>query len=179
MRGLFFLDRVARTDDARPDPMTWRMLDDSTELRRLIEPLVEDLGYELLLVEMAGAGHKTLRLYIDAPGGVMLDDCESVSRAVSAMLDVDDPITGQYDLEVSSPGLERPLVREDHFRRHIGERVRVRLARQVLGRKRFTGILTEVIDNGIVVDVDGEAYALPFDDMESARLAPEYRGIQV
>src|SRR5690606_14779876 len=103
-------------------------------MRVLLEPVVEDLGYELVLVELVGSGQRTLRLYIDAPGGVNLDDCESVSRQVSAVLDVDDPIAGAYTLEVSSPGIERPLVREDHFRSHVGERVRIRLMKNLLGR---------------------------------------------
>ncbi|KAA3621489.1 MAG: ribosome maturation factor RimP [Proteobacteria bacterium] len=154
------------------------MVDDSPELRKLLEPVVEDLGYELLLVELVGSGQRTLRLYVDAPGGVNLDDCEMVSRNVSAVLDVDDPIAGAYNLEVSSPGIERPLVRESHFRDHVGERVKIRLIKNVLGRKRFTGMLTEVIDGAVVVEVDGEPYELAYDDIESARLAPEFQGPQ-
>lgn len=154
------------------------MVDDSPQLRRLLEPVVSDLGYELLLIELIGSGQRILRLYIDAPGGVNLDDCELVSRNVSAVLDVDDPIAGTYNLEVSSPGIERPLVREDHFRNHVGERVKVRLVKNVLGRKRFTGVLAQVVDGGVVVEVDGEPYELAYDDIESARLAPEFRGLQ-
>ncbi len=152
-------------------------MDHSPQLRQLLGPLVEDLGYELLLIELVGATPRTLRLFIDAPGGVNLDDCELVSRNVSAALDVDDPIAGAYNLEVSSPGIERPLVREEHFRNHVGERVRIRLAKSVLGRKRFTGVLTQVVDDGVIVDVDGEPYELAYDDIESARLAPEYPGL--
>jgi ribosome maturation factor RimP len=181
MRGLFFVFLRAgmRVDTCR-DPffLACRMVDDSPQLRKLLEPVVEDLGYELVLVELVGTGQRTLRLYIDAPGGVNLDDCEQVSRNVSAMLDVDDPIAGTYSLEVSSPGLERPLVREAHFRNHVGERVKIRLAREVLGRKRFTGTLAEVIDGGVVVEVDGEPYELSYDDIESARLAPEFQGLR-
>jgi ribosome maturation factor RimP len=150
------------------------MLGDSSELRKLLEPLVEDLGYELVLVELVGGNGRTLRLFIDAPGGVMLEDCESTSRQVSAHLDVDDPISGQYNLEVSSPGLERPLVKDEHFIRFVGERVKIRLYRANLGRKRITGILSEADSNGVVVDVDGEAYELVYTDIESARLAPEF-----
>jgi ribosome maturation factor RimP len=153
-----------------------RQLEDSPQLRKLLEPGVEDLGYELLLVELVGSGQRTLRLFIDAPGGVNLDDCETVSRHVSAVLDVEDPIAGAYNLEVSSPGIERPLVREAHFREHVGERVKVRLIRNLLGRKRFTGVLTQVVEGGVVVVVDGEPYELAYDDIESARLAPELRG---
>jgi len=150
------------------------MLGDSPELRRLLEPLVEDLGYELVLVELVGGGGRTLRLYIDAPGGVMLEDCESVSRQVSAQLDVEDPIAGEYNLEVSSPGLERPLVKREHFERFVGERVKVRLHQANLGRKRLTGILSEADSDGVVVEMDGEAYELVYSDIESARLAPDF-----
>ena len=81
-------------------------------IRDLIEPVIEDMGYELVLVEMTGdsSGGQILRAYIDAPGGILLEDCEQVSKQISAMLDVEDPIRGEYALEVSSPGLERPLV---------------------------------------------------------------------
>ncbi len=145
-------------------------------MRQLLEPVVTDLGYELLLIELIGSGQRILRLYIDAPGGVNLDDCELVSRNVSAVLDVDDPIAGAYNLEVSSPGIERPLVRDEHFRRHVGERVKVRLMKNISGRKRFTGVLTRVVDGGVVVEVDGETYEFAYDDIESARLAPDFRG---
>lgn len=151
------------------------MVEDSPQLRQLLEPVVENLGYELVMVELVGSAPRTLRLYIDAPGGVNVDDCESVSRHVSASLDVEDPIVGTYSLEVSSPGIERPLVRDAHFRNHVGERVKVRLATSVLGRKRFTGVLTQVVDGGVIVEVDGEPYELAYDDIESARLAPDFR----
>lgn len=179
MRGLFFYGRAKRVGyRSNPFFLAQRTVDDSPELRKLLEPVVEDLGYELLLVELIGSGQRTLRLYIDAPGGVNLDDCESVSRNVSAVLDVDDPIAGAYNLEVSSPGIERPLVREAHFQDHLGQRVKVRLHRSNLGRRRFTGVLTDVVDGGIVVEVDGEPYELAYDDIESARLAPEFQGLQ-
>jgi ribosome maturation factor RimP len=146
------------------------MLGDSTHLRQILEPTVEGMGFELVMVELVGRGNKTLRLYIDAPGGVVLDDCESVSRQVGALLDVEDPIPGQYTLEVSSPGLDRPLVTRGHFERFVGAEVQIRTTHHHLGRRRFTGTLQSVDTSGVVVDVDGENYALPFADMESARL---------
>ncbi|MFT5114467.1 MAG: ribosome maturation factor RimP [Parasphingorhabdus sp.] len=154
------------------------MLGDALELRKLLEPVVEDLGYELVLVELTGGGSKVLRLYIDAPGGVLLVDCQQVSRSVSAQLDVEDPITGNYSLEVSSPGLDRPLVKPEHFQRFIGQRVKVRVSRHHLGRRRFTGVLCdagEIADGsaGIVVEVDGEEYEFTYDEIENARLDPE------
>ena len=153
------------------------MLGDASELRNLLEPVVEDLGYELVLIELAGNRTKVLRLYIDAPGGVLLDDCEQVSRNVSAYLDVEDPISGQYTLEVSSPGIDRPLVKPEHFQRFVGERVKVKLMSHHMGRKRFTGQLVAAQDQdddeaGIVVEVDGEPYQFTYDEIDNARLDP-------
>ncbi len=178
MRGLFFA-RVSRGSLLPVFLGLYKMLGDSQELRKLLEPVVEALGFELVLIEIAGGGSKTLRLFIDAPGGVMLEDCESVSRQVSAELDVEDPISGQYHLEVSSPGLERPLVKTEHFIRFVGERVKIKLTQHHLGRKRVTGVLTDADDTGVVVDVDGEAYELGYAEMDTAKLAPLFNNAEV
>jgi ribosome maturation factor RimP len=145
-----------------------------TKLRALLEPPVEALGYELLHLEFAGNKGGTLRLYIDAPGGIEVDDCESVSRQVSMVLDVEDPVEDSYTLEVSSPGLDRPLVKPDHFRRFAGEKVRIVMHTHVLGRRRFTGLLVEADEMKAEVEVDGESYTLPYDQMESARIEPVF-----
>ncbi len=146
-----------------------------SELRRLLEPGTEALGYELLEIELGGSGRqRVLRVYIDAPGGITVDDCEFVSRQLSAVLDVEDPIAGQYTLEVSSPGIERPLVRREHFERFLGERVQVSTRGYHLGRRRFLGELRQVDEADITVEVDGEVYVLPMADIEKARLKPEY-----
>ncbi len=141
-------------------------------IRDLIEPVIEDMGYELVLVEMTGdsSGGQILRAYIDAPGGILLEDCEQVSKQVSAMLDVEDPIKGEYSLEVSSPGLERPLVKPEHFIRFRGSRVKVLTRSAHLGRRRFTGLLTEAGEQTFCVDVDGEDYELPYSDIDKANL---------
>ena len=138
----------------------------------MLEPSVEALGYELLHIEFAGSGGSILRLYIDAPGGIEVDDCESVSRQVSLILDVEDPLTHAYTLEVSSPGLDRPLVKPEHFRRFQSERVRIVMHTHVLGRRRFTGKVVEVGEDQIVLEADGESYELPYADMDSARVDP-------
>ncbi len=143
-----------------------------TTLRNWLEPSVESLGYELLHIEFAGQGGSTLRLYIDAVGGIEVDDCASVSRQVGLILDVEDPVKNAYTLEVSSPGLDRPLVKPEHFRAHIGEMVKITMHTHVLGRRRFTGTLVEVDQQQVVLEVDGESYDLPYDMMESARLEP-------
>lgn len=139
----------------------------------LVRPVVEDLGYQLWELEYSpGRGSGLLRLYIDAPAGIAIDDCEQVSRAVSAVLDVEDPVPGQYTLEVSSPGLERPLRTPEHFAPYAGERVFVEMAQPVEGRRRFEGVLAEAGAAAIEVEVDGRRYALPIDGIRKAHLAP-------
>ena len=144
------------------------------KLRALLEPSVESLGYELLHIEFAGPGGSILRLYIDAPGGIEIDDCESVSRQVSLILDVEDPVKNAYTLEVSSPGLDRPLVKPEHFRKYSGALAKIVMHTHVLGRRRFTGTLVEADDTQVVLEADGESYELPYEQMESARLEPVF-----
>ena len=145
---------------------------DNSVIRKLLEPVVEDMGYELVMVELTGSpsGGQVLRAFIDAPGGILLEDCEQVSRQVSAILDVEDPIKGEYSLEVSSPGVDRPLVRPEHFHRFQGSQVKVLMREACLGRRRFTGFLTEAGSEFAVVEVDGEAYELSYQGMEKANL---------
>lgn len=148
-------------------------------LLAVLEPVVEGLGYELVELEFkAGAG--VLRIFIDRPEpgdeeeGVTLDDCERVSHQVSAVLDVEDPIPGAYNLEISSPGLERPLRKPAHYERFLGERAKVELAVPQDGRKRYTGFLRSVEDGHLVIEVDGQEHRLPLGDIERARLAPQF-----
>lgn len=143
------------------------------ELQSLLEPAVERLGYELIDLEAKLAGRNgVLRLFIDKPDGIGLDDCEKVSRAVSALLDVEDPIPGHYDLEVSSPGLDRKLTKLPHFERFAGETVKVQMRFPIEGRRRFRGKLLSAGDDRIVVEVDGEQHSLPLSTIDSARLVP-------
>ncbi|KPK55417.1 MAG: hypothetical protein AMS22_04470 [Thiotrichales bacterium SG8_50] len=147
---------------------------DTSALRDLIEPSVSGLGYDLVAVELTGDGSNTiLRVYIDLPGGITIKDCEAVSRQLSAVLDVEDPIRGEYALEVSSPGLDRPLVRREDFEQYVGEDVKIRMAEQVLGRRNFTGRLQGVEGNLVLVEVDNEIYELDLEHMERARLVPK------
>jgi ribosome maturation factor RimP len=111
----------------------------------LINPVIEDMGYELLGVEYVASGkHSILRLYIDSEQGIGVDDCEAVSRQVSAIMDVEDPITGQYSLEVSSPGIERPLFTLAHYQRFLGHDISLRLFRPIEGRRKFTGSIGSI-----------------------------------
>ncbi|HEY4647338.1 MAG TPA: ribosome maturation factor RimP [Steroidobacteraceae bacterium] len=142
-------------------------------LIHLLEPAVSGLGYELVELEFAPAGSGSLlRLYIDAPPGISLDDCERVSRQVSAILDTEDPIPGQYTLEVSSPGLDRVLRKPEHFRRFAGNRIRLQLEVPIEGRKRFTGTLLEARDDGIALEVDGVRRVFGYAQIHKARLVP-------
>jgi ribosome maturation factor RimP len=144
------------------------------ELRALLEPAVERLGYELIDLELRFSGRQgALRLFIDRPEGVGLDDCEKVSRAVSALLDVEDPIPGHYDLEVSSPGLDRKLTKLAHFQRFTGETLKVQMRFPIEGRRRFRGRLLSADDKNIVLEVDGTQHRLPLATIDSARLVPE------
>jgi len=137
----------------------------------LIEPLVGRLGYELVDLEHnAGRGSAVVRLFIDSPEGVGLTDCERVSREVSALLDVEDPIPTAYTLEVSSPGLDRVLRTPAHFARFVGSRVFVELAAPRDGRRRYTGTLLSADEAGIAVEVDGQHVAVSFAEIGKARL---------
>jgi ribosome maturation factor RimP len=145
------------------------------QLSALLEPLIEDLGYELVWLDHQPQGRGSLvRLYIDAVGGIDLGDCERVSREVSAALDVADPIPGNYRLEVSSPGSDRPLAKPEHFERFAGSRVRVQTHRPIDGRRRFVGQLKGLEAGHVVVEVDGVPFRLPLEQVDRARLAPDY-----
>ena len=143
------------------------------ELQELLEPSIERLGYELIDLEARLGGKSgVVRVFIDRPEGISLEDCEKVSRAVSALLDVEDPLPGQYNLEVSSPGLDRKLTKVAHFQRFAGETVKVQMRFPIEGRKRFRGTLVSSNDENIVVEVDGESHTLPLVTIDTARLAP-------
>jgi ribosome maturation factor RimP len=138
----------------------------------VIEPMLERLGYELVDLEYGpGRPHGTLRIFIDREAGVGLDDCERVSREVSARLDADDPIPGSYTLEVSSPGFDRVLRTSAHFGRFVGQRVYVELKEPRAGRRRYTGTLLAVEEGGIALEVDRERVAVAFGEIGKARLA--------
>ena len=144
------------------------------ELAKLLEPTVERLGYELADLEVRiGSKGGLVRVFIDKPEGIDLEDCEKVSLAVSALLDVEDPVPGNFNLEVSSPGLDRKLTKVEHFQRFEGETVKVQMRFPIEGRRRFRGTLVSSDDENIVVEVDGESYSLPLKTIDTARLVPE------
>jgi ribosome maturation factor RimP len=145
-------------------------------LTRLTRGVVEPMGYELVGVEhfRRGGGASTLRVYIDREGGITLDDCAAVSHQLSGMLDVEDPLPDRYDLEVSSPGLDRPLVFPEHFARFRGHRVKLRLAEKIEGRRNLEGVLQREEQGIIRLEADGREWEIPLGAVESARLVPEF-----
>ncbi len=150
------------------------MRTDPYQIEPLIEPIVTAMGYELWGCDFReGAKQAYLRVYIDKQEGISLDDCARVSHQLSGVLDVEDPIEKPYTLEVSSPGLDRPLLREDHFRRYVGRRVKVRLRWLVEGRRNIVGNLREVIAGNIMIRQDHANYKIPLDAVQRARLEPD------
>jgi ribosome maturation factor RimP len=152
-----------------------------SSLTKLARGVVEPMGYELVGVELfqRGGGGSTLRVYIDHERGITLEDCTAVSHQLSGVLDVEDPLPGHYDLEVSSPGLDRPLVFPEHFARFVGQRVKVRLAEKVDGRRKLEGVLLglERADTGpgvIRLEAEGRTWQIPLAVLDSARLMPDF-----
>jgi len=144
------------------------------ELQKLLEPTIEGLGYELTDLEVRlGSKGGLVRLTIDKSDGIDLEDCEKVSHAVSALLDVEDPVASNYSLEVSSPGLDRKLTKVEHFQRFEGEILKVTMRLPIQGRRRFRGKLVSSDEENIVVEVDGESHSLPLAMLDTARLVPE------
>jgi ribosome maturation factor RimP len=165
------------------------MTDKASEIAALLVPTVQSLGLELLGAEYLPApGGATLRLYIDVPAGAVpgdvveartvgIEDCEAVSREVSAQLDVADPISGHYTLEVSSPGVDRPLFSLAQFARFLGENAKVVLKLPQDGRRRLQGAITRVEGDNIVFNVDGNELAVAFDNIDKARLVPDWAAL--
>ncbi|HGN6732979.1 TPA: ribosome maturation factor RimP [Pseudomonas aeruginosa] len=145
------------------------------QLQALLAPVVEALGYECWGVEFISQGrHSVLRVYIDRPEGILIDDCEAVSRQVSGILDVEDPISGEYTLEVSSPGMDRPLFTLEQFAKHAGEQVKIRLRSPYEGRRNYQGILRGVEEQDVVVLMDDHEYLLPIDSIDKANIIPRF-----
>ena len=151
------------------------------EVARLVEPLIESMGYRLVRVRLAG---KDLQIMCERPDGTLsIDDCVEISRAVSPLLDVEDPIRGSYNLEISSPGIARPLVRPEDFERHAGHEAKIEMITPIEGRKRFRGVLegydekTDEVrlfipaeDAGMEKGAEDVLVGLAFEDIDSAKL---------
>ena len=144
-------------------------------LSRLVAPVVEALALEMWGVEVIPQGHKKIvRIYIDSQQGVGLSECESVSRQLSALFDVEEPVSGNYTLEVSSPGMDRPLYHEAQFKRFVGSEVKVKLQYAFEGRRNYKGILVSVENAEVGILVDDTEYTLPLETIERANVVPHY-----
>jgi len=144
-------------------------------LETLIEPVVSSMGYELVGVEFLSQGrHSILRIYIDKEGGINVDDCSEVSGQVSAMLDVEDPIKGEYSLEVSSPGLDRPLFTLAHYEKFKGQKCNMRMKMPVDGQRKFTGTIQSTTEDAVVLEIDGKLFTLSFNMIDKANIVPEF-----
>jgi len=141
------------------------------KIREIVEPLVLHAGMELVNVEyLRGSKGMTLRITIDREGGVSVDDCAQISRLVSDVLDVKDPVPGHYNLEVSSPGINRPLITRRDFERFTGEKVYIKTRNMIDGRRRYRGILEKVEDDTVYVRAVDGLYAVRIEDISRARL---------
>ncbi|MCR6652266.1 MAG: ribosome maturation factor RimP [Cellvibrionaceae bacterium] len=144
-------------------------------LTEMFEPVASALGCELWGVEYMAQGRRALlRVYIDKEEGIGVEDCERVSRQVSSVLDVEDPIQSEYTLEVSSPGMDRPLFKLKQFEASVGEVLAVRLRLPFEGRRKFTGLLKGVENEEIVLEVDNEEYVLPYESIDKANIVPQF-----
>lgn len=143
------------------------------QIADLLRATVAALGFELWGVEYLSQGkHSVVRIYIDGPNGISVDDCAAVSAQVGSVLDVEEPISGEYTLEVSSPGVDRLLFRLDQYAGYVGEIVELRLRSPFEGRRRFKGILKGLEGEDVVVQVDDHEYLLPHGTIEKARVQP-------
>ncbi|TWI50859.1 ribosome maturation factor RimP [Pseudomonas duriflava] len=145
------------------------------QLQVMLAPVIEALGYQCWGVEYISQGrHSLLRVYIDHINGILVEDCEKVSRQVSGVLDVEDPIPGEYTLEVSSPGMDRPLFTLEQFAAFAGEVVKVKLRSPYEGRRNFQGLLRGVEEQDVIVQVDDHEYLLPIELIDKANVIPRF-----
>lgn len=146
------------------------------QLRAIIEPIVAELGYECVGIEYSPhPKNGVLRVFIDCENGIQLDDCSKVSHQLSGALDVEDPISGNYQLEISSPGLDRPLFKLEDFGRFAGNSAKIQLVEAVNERRKFTGLLRGINSTNILVEVDNDLMEFPFYMVLKARLVPEHQ----
>ncbi|MFG6668680.1 ribosome maturation factor RimP [Halomonas sp. HNIBRBA4712] len=144
-------------------------------LHALIEPVVAAMGFELWGIDHLSQGkHSRLVIYIERESGVSVEDCADISRQVSAVLDVEDPIPGEYRLEVSSPGMARPLYTLDHFTRFQGHHVALKLRSAFDGRRKFQGLLAGVEGDEVLLQIDGEEYCFPIESIDAAHIVPQF-----
>ncbi|BCA96918.1 ribosome maturation factor RimP [Legionella antarctica] len=141
------------------------------ELVQLLSPTIIDMGYELWGCEYLSQGkHSLLRIYIDKADGIGIEDCQEVSKAVSALLDVEDPIPGNYSLEISSPGIPRPLFSYLQYQRYVGDSIQVKTFKPVNGKRKVYGIIVSATESAVVLDINNEHHELLFSNIVKANL---------
>lgn len=144
------------------------------EIEQLLKPTIESMGYQLWGCEYLAQGkHSLLRVYIDKDDGIGIEDCEQVSRQVSALLDVEDPIPGNYSLEVSSPGIPRPMFRNWQYQRYVGQGVHIKLFKPVAGTRKYAGMIVSADDDTLVLDISGTQQEFLFSNIVKANLTGE------
>jgi len=147
----------------------------SDQLTELIQPVVEGLGCELWGIERQSSGRSsTLKVYIDAEVGVDIEDCARISRQLSSLLDVEEPLKGEYTLEVSSPGMDRRLFRQDQFEAFAGAKVRIQLKRSYEGQRKYSGLLKGMDGDEVILGFDDEEILFPLEAIEKANVIPEF-----
>ncbi|MCK9237506.1 MAG: ribosome maturation factor RimP [Thiopseudomonas sp.] len=145
------------------------------KLQDLLAPIVEALEFQCWGVEFISQGrHSVLRIYIEHENGITVDNCELVSRQLSAVLDVEDPVSGEYTLEVSSPGMDRPLFTLEQYAAYVGQQVKIKLRAPVEERRHYQGMIRGIEEDDVVVQVDSYEYLLPFELIEKANIVPNY-----
>lgn len=145
-----------------------------SDVEKLLDPLISNLGYELWGCEYLPQGrHSLLRVYIDKEGGINVGDCERVSKQVGALLDVEDPIAGNYSLEVSSPGIPRPLFYKRQYQRYLGRTLQIKLLTPVNGSRKFSGIMMDISNDTLTMKIDDEQLDLQFSNIAKAYLTGE------
>lgn len=151
------------------------MVGKRTLLNDLVAPVVTTLGYELWGIEYTSQGKQSLVcVYIDSPEGVDVEDCAKISRQISSIFDVEEPISGEYTLQVSSPGMDRRLFSLDQCGQFIGENVKVKLRSPFEGRRNFSGQMTGIEGDEVVVAVDDHEYLLPFEQIDKMNIVPRF-----
>lgn len=140
----------------------------------IIGKVLEGTAFEFVGVECSGGGkHTVLRVYVDKPGGITIDDISHISRELSVILDVEEPIKGPYTLEVSSPGLQRPLFTPAHFQVQVGQKITLRTRSLQNGRQNFKGVLCKADENGVELDCEGQLFSFSYSDIDKAKVLPD------
>ncbi|WP_149865542.1 ribosome maturation factor RimP [Catenovulum maritimum] len=145
------------------------------QLESYVAQAVAVTDFTLWGVEFIRAGkHSTLRVFIEGENGISVDDCAEVSRQVSAILDVEDPIKDEYTLEVSSPGMDRILFKPEQYPAYVGQHVNVKTRLPIEGRRKFKGLLQSIEEKSVVLEIDNDEYVIPFNNIEKAQVVPQF-----